>query len=691
MFCFFFYRLDANTTIQDIIKNVEKASRSYLKNIIKISNDEAVSSDFIGDSHSCILDADSSLQLKPNFYKIICWYENEYSYACRVLDSIFFSEKQFNIILRSPSKMTYVRAKPAKTQDEVQQTERNIKEMSIECNYNTEIPKIVSSTSQETGIKTKAISRPVLQRKPHTGNTPPSSATGRTDPKKRNELFKIWNDSTEGGKVAQRQNRSSFFHSCMSFGPKNNEKTDCMKAQERLENVKKEFSKMVNITEDLLKKSYSNKIQLEVSAKSSKEGEKFGTSSNGSQVGSAEESISPTNGKCTMKLSSNNPIFKVCGDFKNKVISSPNTESSKEEVRNNYDRNENMSDYNISSDLKVDKPRKPCLKVSLDDSTKNRNIGSSQTIKTLTWFTDTKNKIKSSSFVKTQSTKSTKITDDLSSNIQVQCAFNDQKVTETQKPDLVKSSHSTDREVVIKIIDTTASESEPEKHSCDTQTVPKVIKEPDPPEKVNLREFTKYLHNKDYNMHVIDEELKKRNIVLVNDQKENSDINVKSSDNSDQYSIDLDERRKTLSKQILESLSRLAHEPLRIRDDVTSGCGSPENTVTTISNGDGKRRKPDLYDKLDSASGTDSNNSFEINERKSQVIHITDLSNSLEDLARLDKICRIIEISDELSDKLFSALDKSELKSVQERKWSFKDLCERIQLDDFCNKVFGKT
>lgn len=102
---------------------------------------------------------------------------------------------------------------------------------------------------------------------------------------------------------------------------------------------------------------------------------------------------------------------------------------------------------------------------------------------------------------------------------------------------------------------------------------------------------------------------------------------------------------------------------------------------------DPNKAKQDLFDKLDSTSATNSENSFHVKEKQSQVICINDLTNSLEDLSRLEKICKIIEISDDLSDELFSKLKPTE-PTMKNKKWSFKDLCAKIKLDDFCDKVF---
>ncbi|PZC76433.1 hypothetical protein B5X24_HaOG204672 [Helicoverpa armigera] len=709
-------RLNTNTNMQDIIKSVEKASKSFLQNIIKISNEEAVSSDFSGDSHSCILDADSSLQLKPNFYKIICWYENEFSYACRVLDSIFYSENQFNKPVRLlPCKMTYVRAKLTKKQDGVQQTEHNIKEMSIECNYNsTEIPKVLSTTSQEAAFKRKPFSRPLYLRKPLSSHNsgPNTTPALNRDTKKRNELFKIWNDNNDAQKNAARQNRSSFFHSCISFGPKKPEKIDCLKAHERLENVKREFSKMVNITEDLLKKSCSNKLQLDTTEKKSVEGVKP-TAIGGLKEDTFEETKTVLNGKVNNPPQSN-PIFNVCGDFKSSVITTLTDDCSKEDVRfyGSNERDENISVLNMEGEVSQKVAPEVSSGTPQDEigGTNQNPITSSGQNSVPPNNDTTANVVVPTNKTVKPISASTKITipmsetlnnyiENLTSKSRGKDVLNETKQTIRKVSDDLNAATGPVEEIesvesVVAVIEGGFEPDPPrEKVPCDTQTISPKIPEPDPPELLNYMDFNKYLHNKDYNMQIIDEELKKRNIVLVNNQKDdNSSVNFKtcSSIDIDHMAVETDERRRNLNlnKQILESLNRMTPEPCQ---DPRSGTCSPGDTVTTVSNGDGKRTKPDLYDKLDSASATDSNNSFEINERKSQVIHITDLTNSLEDLARLDKICRIIEISDELSDKLFSNLDQADLTDAQQKKWSFRDLCERIKLDEFCNRVFGKT
>lgn len=62
----------------------DKAMSRYLG----YTEEEVVSSDFIGDTHSSIFDAKAGIQLSPTFVKIVAWYDNEYGYSHRVVDLI---------------------------------------------------------------------------------------------------------------------------------------------------------------------------------------------------------------------------------------------------------------------------------------------------------------------------------------------------------------------------------------------------------------------------------------------------------------------------------------------------------------------------------------------------------------------------------------------------------------------------
>lgn len=71
----------------DAIKEcVKLASMGEMKGIMGYTEDPVVSSDFIHDSRSCILDAGAGVALNDRFVKLIAWYDNEWGYSCRLLD-----------------------------------------------------------------------------------------------------------------------------------------------------------------------------------------------------------------------------------------------------------------------------------------------------------------------------------------------------------------------------------------------------------------------------------------------------------------------------------------------------------------------------------------------------------------------------------------------------------------------------
>lgn len=79
-------RLSKSTSYEDICKVMKTASEKDMKGILGYSEEEVVSSDFIGSSYSSIFDSGAGIALNDRFFKLISWYDNEFGYACRVVD-----------------------------------------------------------------------------------------------------------------------------------------------------------------------------------------------------------------------------------------------------------------------------------------------------------------------------------------------------------------------------------------------------------------------------------------------------------------------------------------------------------------------------------------------------------------------------------------------------------------------------
>ena len=73
---------------EEICAAMKKASEGELKGILGYTEDDVVSSDFLGDSRTSIFDAKAGIQLTPTFVKVVSWYDNEWGYSNKVLDLV---------------------------------------------------------------------------------------------------------------------------------------------------------------------------------------------------------------------------------------------------------------------------------------------------------------------------------------------------------------------------------------------------------------------------------------------------------------------------------------------------------------------------------------------------------------------------------------------------------------------------
>jgi len=81
-------KLSKEAKYDDIMATLKEASEGPLKGILGFTSDAVVSSDFLGDTHSSIVDASAGLQLSDKFVKLISWYDNEIGYANRCVDLV---------------------------------------------------------------------------------------------------------------------------------------------------------------------------------------------------------------------------------------------------------------------------------------------------------------------------------------------------------------------------------------------------------------------------------------------------------------------------------------------------------------------------------------------------------------------------------------------------------------------------
>jgi glyceraldehyde 3-phosphate dehydrogenase len=81
-------RLNVPASLEEICAEVKRASEQEMKGVIEYIDYDAVSTDFLGDDHTCIFDSKASIALNDRFIKLVAWYDNEIGYATKVLDLI---------------------------------------------------------------------------------------------------------------------------------------------------------------------------------------------------------------------------------------------------------------------------------------------------------------------------------------------------------------------------------------------------------------------------------------------------------------------------------------------------------------------------------------------------------------------------------------------------------------------------
>ena len=86
-------RLSNSTSYDEICASMKSASEGSLRGILGYTEDDVVSSDFIGSSFSSIFDVGAGIALNDKFFKFVSWYDNEMGYSCRLIDLIEYMEQ----------------------------------------------------------------------------------------------------------------------------------------------------------------------------------------------------------------------------------------------------------------------------------------------------------------------------------------------------------------------------------------------------------------------------------------------------------------------------------------------------------------------------------------------------------------------------------------------------------------------
>ena len=85
--------LEVPATYDQICQAMRAAADGPMKGILAYTDEDVVSSDFLGDEHTAIFDAKAGIALNDHFVKVVAWYDNEMGYSSKTLDLLEYMYK----------------------------------------------------------------------------------------------------------------------------------------------------------------------------------------------------------------------------------------------------------------------------------------------------------------------------------------------------------------------------------------------------------------------------------------------------------------------------------------------------------------------------------------------------------------------------------------------------------------------
>lgn len=80
------FEVEKNTTVEEVNRMLKDASETYLRDILGFEENQLVSTDFVNDARSSIVDKHCTQVIDGKMVKIYAWYDNEYGYSARLVD-----------------------------------------------------------------------------------------------------------------------------------------------------------------------------------------------------------------------------------------------------------------------------------------------------------------------------------------------------------------------------------------------------------------------------------------------------------------------------------------------------------------------------------------------------------------------------------------------------------------------------
>jgi len=79
-------RTEKSATMEEVKAALKSASENELKGILGYTDEAVVSQDFVSEPRTSVFDAEASIALNDNFFKLVAWYDNEFGYSTKLVD-----------------------------------------------------------------------------------------------------------------------------------------------------------------------------------------------------------------------------------------------------------------------------------------------------------------------------------------------------------------------------------------------------------------------------------------------------------------------------------------------------------------------------------------------------------------------------------------------------------------------------
>jgi len=87
-----------DVTVEEVNEAFKKAAgEPFYQGILAVTDEELVSSDFIGNSHSAIVDLKLTSVVAGNMLKVVAWYDNEWGYSNRLVEVVADTGKALHV------------------------------------------------------------------------------------------------------------------------------------------------------------------------------------------------------------------------------------------------------------------------------------------------------------------------------------------------------------------------------------------------------------------------------------------------------------------------------------------------------------------------------------------------------------------------------------------------------------------